>query len=98
MTEELLEPAISGVRLTQRATASTLGFRAFPGGDQRIQVGQLALGPGMRGRLRPILITSRNAPRHHLTWIDVTSILPAPIQTFLYAEPAKPRTSRTINP
>jgi hypothetical protein len=87
VTEELLEPAISGVRLTQRATPATLGFRAFPGADQRIQVGQLALRPGRRGRLRPILITSRNYPRFEVTRVETKGVLPDPIRTILYAEP-----------
>ena len=60
VSERLLAPHLGGVRLTQRATASSLGFRAFAGGDARLQSGEVdvVLGEGMSPR--PGLITSRN--------------------------------------
>ena len=85
VTEELLAPAIQGVRLTQRATAGTLGFRSFPGGDQRIQVGEVGLAPDSRGRLRPLLVTSRNAGDRELDWIPAPCSLPASVRRILLA-------------
>ncbi|MEJ2542109.1 MAG: L-tyrosine/L-tryptophan isonitrile synthase family protein, partial [Gemmatimonadota bacterium] len=91
VTEALLAPAIEGVRLTQRATPSTLGFRSFPGGDQRIQVGQLAMTPRPREGLRPILITTHNAGNHDLRWLALSDgILPVLTQV-LYAGPRNGR-------
>lgn len=85
VTEDLLAPAIHGVRLTQRATANTLGFRSFPGGDQRIQVGEVGLAPDSRGRLRPLLVTSRNAGGRELQWLPAPDTLPAPVRKILIA-------------
>jgi hypothetical protein len=90
VTEELLAPAIEGVRLTQRATPSTLGFRAFPGGDQRIQSGQLALSPDSTGRVRPILITTYNTEQYDLQWISPPEDLPTSVRRLLWAERRDP--------
>ena len=54
-TELLLAPVIRGVRLTQRATDATLGFRSFPGGAQRMQVGEIVLEQVVGAPPRPTL-------------------------------------------
>jgi hypothetical protein len=59
-SDRLLAPHILGVRLTQRATPSCLGFRYFPGGDSRLQAGAVVLALGAGGDVRPMLFTSRN--------------------------------------
>jgi hypothetical protein len=59
-TELLLGRVVAGVRLTQRAAPVTLGFRSFPGGDARIQCGEIALGRRPDGRVASFLLTSRN--------------------------------------
>lgn len=73
-SEELLGSVIDGVHMTQRASPTTLCFRAFPGSDCRIQAGQVALQEtshtaGMR--LKPFLLTSRNAHEHQTVEVDI---------------------------
>lgn len=85
-TEALLARAIHGVRLTQRAGPSTLGFRAFAGGDQRIQVGQVVFSNRRGDGVRPILLTSRNVDRFRLVEFDLSTILPHPITRVIYAD------------
>ena len=88
-TETLMATRINGVRLTQRASPTTLGFRAFPGGDQRTQAGRLALtrnGNG-NGKLRPTLITSRNSENYELLELNTYDLLPDPLHSVLYADP-----------
>lgn len=84
-TESLLQPLIDGVRLTQRASPDTLGFRAFPGADQRIQVGEVVLTRSSKNRLRPMLLTSRNFSRYSTVQLDVTGTLPSPLPQIRYA-------------
>jgi len=88
VTEELLEPAIRGVRLTQRASAATLGFRAFPGGDQRIQVGQVALTEKSNGGAKAILLTSRNAAAFDVTARETSPMVPRTVGEVLVATPS----------
>lgn len=69
-TEAGLARIVDGVRMTQRATPETLAFRPFPGGDQRIQCGEVAL--AMRGdRVTPMLLSSANYEHYRSQWIDV---------------------------
>jgi hypothetical protein len=89
VTERLLQPHINGVRLTQRASSRTLGFRAFPGGDQRTQSGSLALTPGRNGSLKPVLLTTNNSADYRRMDVDIRSVLPGPLQTATYAVPAE---------
>ena len=86
MTESRLEGVVRGVRMTQRATGGTLGFRPFPGGDSRTQVGEVAISPGTKG-LRPILLTSRNVARFRCTRMHFADLLPATVPYVTYAEP-----------
>lgn len=86
VTEAMLADAIRGVRLTQRAGSSTLGFRSFPGGDQRIQVGQVAFSDRRNGGVRPFLLSSRNVDQFHVVELDLATILPHPITRVIWAK------------
>lgn len=55
VSERLLQPVLKGVRLTQRATQRTLGFRAFPGADARLQCGEV-----------DVCLTAKLSPRAQL--------------------------------
>lgn len=55
----LMAPHLGGVRLTQRASATTWGFRSFPGGDGRLQCGEVDVRIGLGLRPRPHLTTHR---------------------------------------
>jgi hypothetical protein len=76
VSERLLAPYLGGVRLTQRATASSLGFRAFAGGDARLQSGEVDVVLGEGGSPRPGLITSRNGWLYR-RWPLAADCLPA---------------------
>lgn len=75
-TEALLARVIRGVRLTQRASDATLAFRSFPGGAQRMQVGEIVLQRADAARPRPTLLTSRNRTAFELTRIAMPGVLP----------------------
>ncbi|HEU4365274.1 MAG TPA: hypothetical protein VFT13_07385 [Candidatus Krumholzibacteria bacterium] len=90
MTESRLAGVVRGVRMTQRATGGTLGFRPFPGGDSRTQVGEVAISPNAKGVLRPVLLTSRNVGRYRCTQLRYPRLLPAAIPYVTYAEPIEP--------
>ena len=75
-TEALLARVIRGVRLTQRATDATLAFRSFPGGAQRMQVGEIVLERADGAPPRPTLLTSRNRTAYDLTRISMPGMLP----------------------
>jgi hypothetical protein len=77
-TEKMLSSVIRGVRMTQRATPSTFGFRSFPGGDSRIQSGDVILGYCRRGRIEPRLVTSQSHLSASIRQIDISDLLPLP--------------------
>jgi SAM-dependent methyltransferase len=87
VTERLFDRLVKGVHMTQRATGATLGFRPFPGGDQRTQVGELALTRSEKGRLRPVLITTRNVDDFACVRLELPDVLPAPITHVTFASP-----------
>lgn len=60
VSEQFLEGIIEGVHMTQRATPKTIGFRPFPGGDARVQTGEVVLSRNAKGAIYPVLLTSRN--------------------------------------
>lgn len=73
-SEELLGSVIDGVHMTQRASPTTLCFRAFPGSDCRIQAGEVALRETSHAdglRLKPFLLTSRNAHEHRTMEVKI---------------------------
>jgi hypothetical protein len=77
-TERRLQSKLDGVRMTQRATPSTFGFRSFPGSDSRVQSGDVILAFRHHDRIEPRLLTSQSswAVRVHLA--DVSDLLPLP--------------------
>ena len=87
LTERMLADVVRGVRMTQRATGATLGFRPFAGGDSRTQVGEVALAPTPRGTVRPFLLTSRNVARYACTRLEYPELLPRAVARVTYAEP-----------
>lgn len=86
MTDGLFAGIIRDVHMTQRATATTLGFRPFPGGDSRTQCGQVGLTRRATGNLRPVLLTSRNVSDFALTRLEFPGLLPSVISHVTYAE------------
>lgn len=86
VSESLLEPLIKGVHMTQRATPETICFRPFPGGDSRIQSGEVAL-RASGSQLGPVLLTSANV-QEYLRYQDrPIDMLPAVIPHVTYAVP-----------
>jgi hypothetical protein len=85
VTESLLARVVRGVRMTQRASATTIGFRPFSGGDARTQCGEVAFGRTEKGRLRPFLLTHRNAVDYELVGL-VSRHLPAAIPSVVFAD------------
>lgn len=87
VTESLLAKCDPIIRLTQRATQHTLGFRAYPGGASRIQVGELVLAFTDPKTVRAALLTSQSYPLHQLT--GLYSSLPglADVSRIRYAVP-----------
>ena len=87
VTEQLLDRLVNGVHMTQRATAATLGFRPFPGGDARTQCGEVVLVHNGKGRLRPLLLTSRNVDGYDCLRLAFPDVLPSVIDHVSYASP-----------
>jgi hypothetical protein len=88
VTDYLLTRLVSGVHMTQRATVATIGFRPFPGGDSRAQCGEVALARNSKGKLRPLLLTSRNVGSYELTRLQFPELLPPTVEYVTYAEQA----------
>ena len=86
-TEERLAPFIRGFRMTQRATETTIGFRSFPGGDARIQCGQVAYRRHKGELIQPFLLTSRNLSAFACHRMSFPELLPEMIQSVIFAEP-----------
>jgi len=87
VTEALLARVIDGVRLTQRATSGTLPFRSFPGGAQRMQVGEIVLGHDDGAPPRPVLLTSRNRAAYELARVAPPAGLPRAVERLGCARP-----------
>ena len=77
-TERRLQSQGHGVRMTQPATASTFGFRCFPGSDSRLQSGDVVLAYRDRDRIEPRLVTSQSPWAADIRWLDVPDLLPWP--------------------
>jgi hypothetical protein len=86
-SERLLEPLIRGVHMTQRASASTICFRPFPGGDSRIQSGEVGLRSGSGPQLGPILLTSANVAEYLCYRDRPIDVLPGVVPHVTYAVP-----------
>jgi len=86
-SERLLDPLIRGVHMTQRATESTLCFRPFPGGDSRIQCGEVVLTRNSKQKLYPVLLTSSNRQQYVCRRYQFPELLSSLIPHVTYAEP-----------
>lgn len=84
---QLIDGMVEGLRMTQRATPQTLCFRSFPGGDSRMQSGQVGLRLSATEAVRPVLLTSHN--QHGYDWyrVDASAIVPAAVGPVICAEP-----------
>lgn len=87
VTESLLAQDEPSIRLTQRATAHTLGFRAYPGGASRIQVGEVVLAFTDPQTVRPALLTSQSFALHQLFGLHSTLAGLAAVERIRYAVP-----------
>jgi hypothetical protein len=93
VTDRLVDRLVQDVHMTQRATGATLGFRPFPGGAQRTQAGELVLRFGSRGRVRPLLLTSRNVADYDCVRLEMPDLLPASVTSVTFALPRPPERS-----
>jgi hypothetical protein len=95
ISSQLIDAKIDGLRMTQRATPDTICFRAYPGGDSRMQSGQVALKTSVEGDVRPVLLTSHN--EHEYGWyrIDASDISPVGLDSVICAEPLATRPGAT---
>jgi len=75
VSEHFLAPLITGIHLTQRATPSTICFRPFPGGDSRIQCGEVILTRNSKGKLVPALMT--NVKAYNCRRLQFPQVLPS---------------------
>jgi hypothetical protein len=85
-SDRLLARLIPGVHMTQRATPSTICFRAFPGADSRIQSGEIALTRNDGRKIYPFLLSSRNIGEYVLQRHPFPGLLPGVIPYVTYAE------------
>jgi len=90
VTDRLIDRLGREVHMTQRATGMTLGFRPFPGGAQRTQAGELVLLHRSPGRIRPLLLTTRNAAAYDCERLELPAVLPPPMSYVVYASPRAP--------
>lgn len=89
VTDFLVDRLVQDVHMTQRATGATLGFRPFPGGDSRTQCGEVALTRGSRGRLRPVLLTTRNIDEYDCLRLELPDVLPSLVGHVTFASRAE---------
>jgi len=85
-SDGLLAPLIPGVHMTQRATNATICFRPFPGGDSRIQCGEVAMTTNSKLRLYPMLLTSANVASYAYRRYRFPGLVPAVIRHVTYAQ------------
>jgi len=93
VTDRLIDRLVQDVHMTQRATGATLGFRPFPGGAQRTQAGELVLRFGSRGRVCPLLLTSRNVADYDCVRLELPDTLPESVTSVTFALPRAPERS-----
>lgn len=86
-SERMLNRMIDGIHMTQRASSTTMCFRPFPGGDSRIQSGQVVLTRNASAALHPILLTSTNVARYTCSVHRFADLLPREIDHVIFAEP-----------
>ena len=90
ISDNWVRTQLPGIRMAQRASDGVLAFRSFPGGDSRLQSGQLALVPGTQGRLKPVLITTRNVSLYELRHFAALDLLPPALPQILVGAPKSP--------
>jgi hypothetical protein len=83
---QLIDAQIDGLHMTQRATPDTICFRSYPGGDSRMQSGQVALKTTVEGDVRPVLLTSHNEREYDWYRADSSDISPARLDSVICAE------------
>jgi len=87
VSEDMLYPLVSGgIHMTQRATESTICFRAFPGSDSRIQCGQVSLEIGEQAMVKPFLLTSSNYSRYSCFALENQGQLPQEVRSYIVAK------------
>ena len=86
-SERLLNRIIDGIHMTQRASSTTMCFRPFPGGDSRIQSGQVVLTRNASAALHPMLLTSTNVARYACSTHRFADFLPREVDHVIFAEP-----------
>jgi hypothetical protein len=87
ISERLLGSRIDGIQLTQRATPTTICFRPFPGGDTRIQGGEVGLFADASQKIRPVLLTTRNVAEYTTQRESPYTFLPHAIRHLTFAKP-----------
>jgi len=85
-SEQLLAPMIRGVYLTGRATAESLGFRPFPGGESCAERGEVVLTRKGRTALGPMVLTSATHADYAVERYRFPGVLPSSIVDVGYAE------------
>ncbi len=85
---QLIGAKVDGLRMTQRATPDTICFRSYPGGDSRMQSGQIALKITGDDSVLPFLLTSHNVHEYDYYRIASAGISPARLESVICAEPA----------
>jgi hypothetical protein len=83
-SEHLLATLIQGIHMTQRATPTTICFRPFPGGDSRVQCGEVVLTKNSKGKIYPVLMT--NTRIYLCRSYQFPDLLPPLIPSITYAE------------
>ncbi|MFW2357698.1 hypothetical protein [Hydrogenophaga sp.] len=76
VSDHLLGAHLGGVRLTQRTTAQSLGFRCFPGSDVRLQSGEVDLLLASGAHPRPVLITHRHHALYRRWPVEMDALPP----------------------
>ena len=84
VSEQFFAPLITGIHMTQRATVSTMCFRPFPGGDSRIQCGEVILTRNNKGKLVPALM--KNVKAYACRRLHFPHVLPPMIPYVTFAE------------
>ncbi len=77
VSDRVLNAQIDSVRMTQRATPATIAFRPFPGGDSRIQAGEVMLCRNQHGKVRPVLLTCENVSNYDCALVSDLQNIPS---------------------
>ncbi|MEO8005547.1 MAG: hypothetical protein ABI771_11615 [Betaproteobacteria bacterium] len=86
---QMIDAKVDGLRMTQRATPDTICFRSYPGGDSRMQSGQIALKITGDDNALPFLLTSHNVHEYVYYRTDSANIAALRLESVICAEPAK---------